>query len=453
MPVVNGISHQDLTVQQIADVERRVKMDVGQDKPDFEEVFLDKAWPEGKESVNYRVLIHQPISKDEVDSFTLKEFTAPTARGLQYANFSEHTTSYATDYPYSWEDVEGNADEIIPDIKAELEGWTLEMLTFIYGKALLTTHSTMAQVAANASSGALLKVFRRARMIFTKLGINKWDGGAWLAYAPIEISDKLSEEHIAAYGGKDLPEKAVMADIDGYCGSFKGFTIKNPAKLGEQILVDEENGTVNGYYIIFVGKTPTNRQPGERFHKNGENGIEVILNPLGSGIVEDANGNIKADNNKQKGAVSENMKYVSAHIVDDRAVLKIYVAAGYVTSDLSLASDMANIDTDLEDVIPHKSSAKGAYAETYASVTEKVSSSPVTLSGPDTVVAGSTITLVASQALKSVTSSATAKATVALDNDKVTITVTGVAAGETEIEATDANGINSAVALVTVTAA
>ena len=448
-----GISHADLTPQQIDDIARRIKLDVAQDKPDFEEVFTDKVWPEGKESVNYRVLIHQAISKDEVDSFTLKEFTAPTSRGLKYANFSEHTTSYGTDYEYSWEDIEGNADDIIPDIKDELKGWTLEMLTFIYGKALLSTRSTMKKISAGDGSYALLKAYRRARMIFTKLGINKWNGGQWLAYVPVEVSDKLSEEHIAAYGGKDLPQKQVMEDIDGYCGSFKGFTIKNPAKLGESVLVNEVNGVVQGYYMIFVGLTPTSRKPGERFHKAGESGIEVIPNPLGSGVVEDANGKIKNDNNHQKGSVAENMKYVSAHILDDRAVLKIYIDAAYITNDLNTADDMANIDSEVAGLVAHKVSTKGAYAETQGTGDKEVAASPFGLVGADSVVVGSAITLTASQAASKVTTSDASKATATLAADKVTITVTGVAAGDVEIEAFDAASTDSDVAFITVKAA
>lgn len=453
MNVSNGISHADLTVQQVDDIERRIKMDVLQEHPDFEEVFLDKPWPKNKESVKYRTLVHQPITKDEIDSFQLKEFTAPTSRGLKYANFSEHTKSYGTDYEYSWEDVEGNADDIVVDIKDELKGWTIEMLTFIYGKALLSTKSTMAQIGSSAAAGSLLKAFRRARKIFTKLGIKKWSAGQWLCYLPVDLSDALSEEHIAAYGGKDIPSNVAMQDINGYIGNFKGFTLKNPAQYGEQILIEETAGTVTGYYMVFVGKTPTGRQPGERFHKEGEDGIELILNPLGTGVVQDGNGKVKHDNNKQKGSVAENLKYVSAHILDDRAILKIFVSASYI-SNLDISGDMANINDNLEDVIKAKDSAKGAYAETYGAVTEDVAVSPLALNVDEgTVAASSTLTLVANMDCSGVTSSNTSVATVSLGSDKRTITVTGVAAGEVEIEAVDLKGINSDVAFITVTAA
>lgn len=435
---VNGISHADLTQQQVDDIQRRIRMEEVNEKPDFSEAFEDEAWPEARESVNYRTLIHQPIDPAEVENFTLKEFTAPVTRGLKYGNFSFHTKSYGVDFPYSWQDVEGNPDSIVTDIRTELGGWTSEMRTSIYGNALLKSKSSLKKIGASDATGSLLKAFRKAYAIFAKLGIRSFANGEYLAYAPVEIADKLTEEYMAAYGGKDIPTTESMKAIEGYVGSFKSFAVKHPTQYGEKVLVKTTaDGTVQGYYVIFIGRTTVGRLPAKYFHKAGGNGIELILNPLGSGVVEDSNGKIKADNNKQKGSVAENMKYVSAHIMDDRAVLTLYVEAGY--SDLNLADD--TFSAGLDDAINNIEVGKGAYDETYKEGDKGFSASPVIK-----VKVGGKATQTLKKSATGATSAAEAIATVAVSGN--VLTVTGVKAGETDVTITFADKTTAAIHVV-----
>lgn len=355
---VNGaIKHSDLTNQQVMDVERRVKMDEPDEKPDFEEYFDSKTWKSGVTGNLFRVLVHLPIKPGDVKNFLLQEDIAPVGRKLKYMNFSENTKDYGTKYVYTWKDILYNADSIVADISSELRQWTRELKTFIYGAALLSTNSSMANAAGTRG---LLTSFRKAQTIFTKLKTKPWANGEWDAVMPIEVADVLTEEYRAAYT-HDLTTTEMKEVKAGYVGSYKKFSIVVPQNDGATVLTHlTSEGAIDGFYVLFIGKTQVGRKPGVRYGK-GAGSIDVIHNPLGSGVVKDADGNLTSDDNKQKGSVAENINFFSAHVEDDRAVMKMFVPLAYITAadGFNEATDMANVKKDVVEVINTKTTANG----------------------------------------------------------------------------------------------
>lgn len=350
------IKHKDLTIQQVADIETRVKMDEDEDKPDFESYFVSKEWPKGKVAVQYRTLIHQAISPDDINSFTLKETEAPTGRGLEYANFSETTKNYGTDFPYTWMDVAYNADSIVPDIASEGRNWVRELKTFIYGKALLSTKSSVAfptDPVGSTNDHKFIDLFKKMKIIFHKLGVKGIDGKNFHCIMPVVDAEKMTSEYQALFNSTGgIPEEDKKKTLEGYIGTYKGIDIITPTSNGEKCLPTTVGG-VAGHYIVFIGKTETGRLPGTRYGRGGDS-VEVIHNPLGTGVLVDGSGKVKADNNKQVGSVAFNVKDFSGHIYDDRAVITCFVPDSYVDGIFEEETDMASVKKTLKAVIQAK---------------------------------------------------------------------------------------------------
>jgi len=72
------------------------------------------------------------------------------------------------------------------------------------------------------------------------------------------------------------------------------------------------------HYIVFLGRTEQGKSP-VVVRKMGD--VEVINNPLGSGVLLDEDGNITNDANRQVGSIAMNAKGLAAAITDDTCIL------------------------------------------------------------------------------------------------------------------------------------
>jgi len=73
----------------------------------------------------------------------------------------------------------------------------------------------------------------------------------------------------------------------------------------------------------------------------GESGIEVINNGLGSGVLVDEDGNYTADDNKQQGSVAINMDGLGACVADDLCILDCEFSANEIEATDLLLSEMS----------------------------------------------------------------------------------------------------------------
>ena len=449
---VNGVSHKDLTIQQKEDIKRRLTM-VDDQPVDFEDIFAFEAWPKGQPSITYRTLLPHQLNAKDIPSFRLLEYTAPQTLKLEYASFTTGVKNYATAIPYSWQDVEGNADSVVADSTITLRAWNRQLRTTVYADALLATKNYLADITTGTNK--LLEAFEMANVAFTKMHIRPIDGGNWRAYIPVELVKAFKKEYVAA-NGAFLPEAKGEEVLKGYVANYEGFNLVKPVGYGGDDLVKlTDAGEVDGYYVIFVGKTETGIPAGKRYG-DGQTDADVIVNPLGSSsVVQDANGNIVGDANHQKGSVAMNVKYFDAHIIDDRAVLKVFVKASYLTA-MDYDTAFANVNGNLGEILKGKTGYKGAYWETHEEVAGAHNVSPIAfLDGQTTEITGATsIYLQLTGEVSQVFSSDTTKATVSIETDKTKVKVTGKAAtGTATIVALDKTGVNAAQITVTTKAA
>ena len=444
---VNGVSHKDLTIQQKEDIKRRLNM-VDETPVDFEDLFAFEAWPKGQPSITYRTLLPYQLDAKDIPSFKLLEYTAPQQLKLEYASFTTGVKNYATFINYSWQDVEGNADSVVGDSTTTLKAWNRQLRTAVYGEALLATRNYLADVTTGTNK--IIEAFDLAQIAFRKMHIRPIDGGNWRAYMPIELVKPFKGEYVNAYGSI-LPEPKGDEVLKGCVAAFDSFNIVNPVGYGADSLVKlTDAGETDGYYIVFVGKTETGVQPGKR-NGDGQTDADIIVNPLGSGIVQDAEGHVVGDANHQKGSIAMNVKYFDAHIIDDRCVLKVFVKASYLT-DMDYSTAFANVTGNLGEVIKGKTGYKGAYWETHEEVEGKHEVSPIAfVDGQTTEITGTAaITLALTGEVSQVFSTDTTKATVVIDEDPTKVKVTGKnVAGSATIVALDKTGVNAAQITVT----
>ena len=446
----NPVLHQDLGTQQVHDIAVRLRQNVEKTQPYFAKFFSKAKWPEAKESITYRVLVHETLPKEQMRHFELKEYIAPDPIGLTYAQFSMGAANYGTYIEYTREDVYGNADQIVPDIKDRLLSWTYDKLDTAYSDALLKSKSTLKEITAGEKGqNKLLLASEKARHFFIRYGCRPLPGGRYKAIAPIEVLDAFAKEYLDVYGSQ-MPRDDNKKTIENYSGTYLNMDFEYPDdQYANVCLTDtDEDGTINGYYMLFIANDSNGKTAAISHEGSKEQFIETNLKPLGSGLVKDGKtGQYVPDYNNQVGAVSVNINKFAPVLIDDRAVIVLYVEAGYV-GDIHEGDTYAKTDKEMYE---KKESTTGAYFETHKDADTVVESAPLTLSGPATVAKLASINLIANRKVASAESSATGTATVALQGDKTTIKVTGVAAGTVTVTAKDPNGLNEAKFTVTVT--
>lgn len=315
------ITRADLTDQQIADIGRRIEMGASA-VDDLSTIFDVDEFPEERKDVAYRVLVPQRISADDVNSFVLKENVAPKNRVLKYATLRKTVQNYGTRYEYTSETVEDNPDSIVTDCTEELQNWSTDIKKFKAGSALSSTKSAVAPVEVNSKVSLVQTVDKAFNILTDVLESEPWGGGEYLMVCSGAVRQALKNELLFDGNGRAasiLPTNEQMKVVNGYVGSWGGFSIFVP-KGANKILQDATN-----IYVYFIGKSTNGMNPLRFLKKKGQL-TEIIHNPLGSGLMKDADGNLVPDYNAQKGGIGCNLKGIEYYVRDDRYVLKCTIA-------------------------------------------------------------------------------------------------------------------------------
>ncbi|MCI1244471.1 MAG: hypothetical protein LKG11_00725 [Bacilli bacterium] len=323
-------THAELTDQQITDIGNQIRLDVSEETI-FEKFGNPKKWPQGRDNIQYRALVHTHVAAADV--VPLKETVAPRSLKLTYATFTHSTNDYGTKHTYTAKEVNYNVDDVVADSADEIGEWAVETRNIIVGKAILASKCALTY----DSTKGIFDLFRRAAIIAKKLGWKPIFGNEFAAITTPEVEDAITEELYAKTGKYDLPDTLKEKALSGYIGSIKHFAVHS--YTCDPVLVDPTAST-GGHYIIFMGKMNKGSSPFDVYSmKGGNSGIEVINNPLGSGVLLDEDGNITSDDNKQKGSVACNMTGFSAHIVDDRCILVAKITGiDTVSNDLAVTA-------------------------------------------------------------------------------------------------------------------
>lgn len=304
MGVQTPVKHADLTDEQITVVQKAI-VETAKKNEFFNQFVNKKQWQKGSKTMSYRKLIKPKVKPEDVQP--LQEGVAPRPTKMAYATFQIGVQNYGDKVPYTDEAVYYNIDDVVRDAGATLGYLFTQKLDYIKGKPFINSRATITY------DTSILKTMAKAKIVLKKNEAKYWDAGHYLMLGTPEVIEKLKDELQAIGAGLDEATKTELAR--GIVGRKRGFVI---AEVPSDLFQDGEN-----HYVVFMGRQFDGTSPIDAY-QIGE--VEVINNPLGSGVLQDEDGNITADDNKQIGSVAMNARGLCAVLADDLAVLNCKVA-------------------------------------------------------------------------------------------------------------------------------
>lgn len=271
-------------------------------EPAFWRSLCDTAnWEKGYAKLNYRELDISDLNVSEAEAKEMKEAVAPDPSKVTYKSYEVTTKDYGLRFPYTEKALRTNYDDLKRDIGRTLRYQAIEVTENLIGSQFIKSRYT---VTLGTGDSKFATLFKKARAILKK---NKCRLDGLVAIMTPEALEALELEMEAK--GVVMPD-GVKSELikDGLIKKYTGFEVVERA---DDFLYDDTN-----QYIIFIAKE--NRLGIKPVKTFGNEQWEVIDNPLGSGVVADASGNVVADYNHQAGAVAANLKnFAAIHQADE----------------------------------------------------------------------------------------------------------------------------------------
>lgn len=311
----NAVKYAELTDEHIKDVKVGIEMFIKSNE--YWDKFVNhSSVPRGHKVFTSRRLLAPKVDKNSIK--TRAEFVAPRPTKIAVATFERTVENYGDKAIYSREDLQYHFDNTVANIRATLQEIARQKLDFIKGepffksKAVITAETT------------ILATAEKAAIILRKNKANRWDGTHYLAHITPEELNILRGE-ISAKG--DRLSEPVKKELDG-----RTYDVYSYGDFMYSVTVSDlmyKNASTQ--YIVFMGKRGVDgASPIDVAKLQGESGIEVINNGLGSGVLVDEDGNITSDDNKQQGSVALNMDGLGACVSDDLCILDCEFSASEI---------------------------------------------------------------------------------------------------------------------------
>lgn len=328
----NAVKYAELTDEQIKDVKVGIELFVKSNEY-WDRFVHHSSVPRGHKEFTSRRLIAPKVKPEDIKKRA--EFVAPRPSKIAVMTVSKTVDNYGDKAIYSREDLQYHFDNTVANIRATLQEIAVQKLDFIKGAAFFKSKATLTAVQVSSADN-LLATAEKAAIILRKNKANRWDGQHYLAHITPEVLNMLRAE-IAAKG--DRLSEPVKKELDG-----RTYDTYNYGDFMYSVNVSDLMYAGNGLsagkqWVVFMGKRGIDGQsPIDVAKLQGESGIEVINNGLGSGVLVDEDGNYTADDNKQQGSVAINMDGLGACVSDDLCILDCQFTATEIKG--------SEIDTD-----------------------------------------------------------------------------------------------------------
>lgn len=293
-------TYTDLTDLQVAHIQKEVLYGVKSNEF-FSQFNQHKAWKKGSRTLEYKKLIFPKVDKKTIKPTA--EGIAPRPTVLEYATFKVAVDNYRDRANYTRESIEYSLGDVVADSAAQLENNAVEKLDYIKGKPWVSSKAT---ITAGANIVATIK---KARVLLKKNKAKPWEGNDYLMLVSPEVMVALETE---LEGKASLDEATKTEIVNATVKKKYGFII---VECSSDLLYNDDGTT---HTIVFAGKNAQGQSPVTDYALEE---VEVIHNPLGSGVIVDEDGNLTNDANKQLGSVALNIEGVSAAINDDLCIL------------------------------------------------------------------------------------------------------------------------------------
>ena len=311
----NAVKYAELTDEHIKDIKRDVEMFVKTDEY-WDKFAHHSTVARGHKTFSSRRVIAPKVGKDEVQPRA--EFIAPRPTKIAVATFEKTVANYGDKAIYSREDLQYHFDDTVNIIAATLKEVAVQKLDIIKGKPFI---SSKAIVTYDTS---LLNTLENAAIIFRKNKVKRWDGVHYLAHLTPEMLKKLRGEIAAKGAVLSEPTKKQLDDVATAIGSYGDFMF---SVTTSDLLYKNDSTQI----LVMMGKRGIDGEsPVDVAKLEGESNIELINNGLGSGILEDVDGNYTTDDNKQQGSIGINMDGLGAAVSDDLCILDCEVSVNAI---------------------------------------------------------------------------------------------------------------------------
>lgn len=317
MPVTteNANTHVGLTDEHIADIQKTLEMNVPK-RQYWAQFTSPSIVKKGHKTFQYRRLVDFKVKPEDVKPAA--ELVAPRPTKYSVETFERELQNYRNKAQYSREAVQYNIDDVVLSTEATLESQAIQELDVIIGTPFT---SSRAIVEYDTS---ILKTLENAAIIFMKNKVvDRWDRTHFLAHVTPEVLAKIRAELVERKEALSEPTKEELDRCLTATGSWGDWLFS--VTTTDNMYVVDEDGNEKQYIVLQGRRKIDGTSPVTKAKLEGTQEIEVIHNPLGSGVLVDVDGNISADDNKQAGSVAINIDGLGADVNDDLCLLNCLV--------------------------------------------------------------------------------------------------------------------------------
>lgn len=310
MPNINNdniVKYNDLPDEQIKDIKEGIELFVKSEEY-WDKFAHHSTVPRGKREFTCRRLIKPRVKPEDIQPRA--ELIAPRASKMAVATFTKTVNNYGDKAEYTREDLQYHFDDTVTNLRLTLQEIALQKKNLIKGKAFISTRAIITY------DTSIKQTLNKGRDVLRKNGVKRWDGKHYLAHMTIEEHSALMAE-IAAGEEKSEKLRLKLEGVDYEFDVWGDWLISVP--YNDEYTLYKNDTT---HFLVMMGKREIDgASPVDVAKLSGEPEYELIDNGLGGGVIEDVDGNLTSDDNKQKGALAINMDGLGATVSDDLAIL------------------------------------------------------------------------------------------------------------------------------------
>ena len=317
------VDYESLTDEQIDDIATGIEKFV-EEKEYWANFAHVCSVPKGHRTFLSRRLIEPNVKLSDVKP--MAELVAPRPTKIALMTLEKTVQNLGDNAEYTREDIMFHKDDTVLMIKDVLKSKAVQKKDLFIGKAFVSSRAIVEYKAS------LLETLEFTSIVFKKNKANPWANGYYLCHITPELWKALKAEVRAR--SESLDEKTKV-NINGKESEFNVYGDWMFSITTSEVLYKD----LSTQTLVFQGRRAIDNQSGVDISKmEGYGEIEFGDHGLGKGIIEDEDGNLTNDKNKQKGSCYVNLLGIGAAVNDDLVVINCNVPMETISgSTLNLA--------------------------------------------------------------------------------------------------------------------
>lgn len=307
----NSTKLEQLTDEQIKDIKKYVEGFAK--KEQYFSKFTQKAkWDRGSKTIQFRRYVANKVAESDVKP--IAEEVAPRPTSITVKTFQRSIKRYGGKWKYTREDTLYGYDNIVSIGADVLSDEITQYCDYVIGKPFFSGRATQDLVSSGTTP--ILDTLDIIAIKFTRQNHCKpYANGKYLAMITPEVMAKIKAE--ISSKGSSLCEATKEQLDSGVIGSYGRWLF---TECPHNLAVKDETT----HYMVCLARRPDGQLP---IVQSELGGVEVINNPLGTGILLDVDGKLTSDDNKQMGSIAWNIDGLTADVNDDLCLIRTEITA------------------------------------------------------------------------------------------------------------------------------